>query len=135
MIKHKLAFIGSDRAARRAAKVLTRDKHIITAIYSESNNADRFALKYGAAVFESVDGLLKIGDFDCIYISSPQSLKDNQLLAVLQTGKSVLCESAVFTKTAKHNNTDYLKHENFRLVKSNCPSEFTKVVKKLKPDI
>lgn len=135
MYKYKWAFIGCKSTAKRAARSITRSEHIITAVYSNDiSKSDKFALKYGAAVFESVDGLLKFGDFDCIYISSPRSLSNSQLLTVLQSGKPVLCEAVGLTVTAGSGNI-IPKYKNLHLIKTDYLAEFTNAAAEAKADI
>lgn len=136
MQNFRWAFIGSGNIAKRAARNIIKGDHIITAVYSNSiKSADKFASKHNAAVFDSIDGLLKIGKFDGIYISAPQDMRYNYLLAAIQAGKPVLCETPACNKFAELDYLLNIAHEKkayFRLIKKDYLTEFTQAAKEIK---
>ncbi len=96
MGKFRWAYIGSGNIAKSTARSITKGNHVITAVYSRNYaKAKDFASKYGAAVFESFDGLIENGEFDAVYIATPHTSHLEYSVKAMQAGKPVLCEKPV----------------------------------------
>jgi scyllo-inositol 2-dehydrogenase (NADP+) len=68
----------------------------ISAVYSRTEEkGNKFALDNNIpAVYTSLDEFAK-GDFNCVYIASPNSLHFEQSLKMLENGKNVICEKPI----------------------------------------
>ena len=68
----------------------------ISAVYSRTEEkGNKFALDNNiSTVYTSLDEFAK-GDFNCVYIASPNSLHFEQSLKMLENGKNVICEKPI----------------------------------------
>lgn len=82
-------------------QVVKTDGIRLTAVYSRSEaKAAALAEKYGAGeVYTDLETFFREGDFNCVYIASPNSLHYPQTKQALLAGKHVWCEKP-FTATA-----------------------------------
>ena len=66
----------------------------LTAVYSRTEEKGRkLSDKYGVySVYTDLDAFFREGDFDCVYIASPNSLHYPQTKQALLAGKHVWCE-------------------------------------------
>ena len=74
----------------------------LTAVYSRSEGKSRaLAEKYGAGeVYTDLETFFREGDFNCVYIASPNSLHYPQTKQALLAGKHVWCEKPFCTSSA-----------------------------------
>ena len=92
----KWAYLGSGHIAFKTALNVTKGAHKITAVYSRNaESAQSFAAEFGAVAFETLDDLLKNGDFDAVYIATPHTSHVDYAVQAMQAGKPVLCEKPV----------------------------------------
>ena len=82
-------------------QVVKTDGIRLTTVYSRSEaKATALAEKYGAGeVYTDLETFFRNGDFNCVYIASPNSLHYPQTKQALLAGKHVWCEKP-FTATA-----------------------------------
>ena len=75
----------------------------LTAVYSRSEGkAAALAEKYGAGeVYTDLEAFFRNGDFNCVYLASPNSLHYPQARQALLAGKHVWCEKPFCTTAAQ----------------------------------
>ena len=75
----------------------------LTAVYSRSEGkAAALAEKYGAwEVYTDLEAFFRNGDFNCVYLASPNSLHYPQARQALLAGKHVWCEKPFCTTAAQ----------------------------------
>ncbi|PYI51023.1 Gfo/Idh/MocA family protein [Paenibacillus flagellatus] len=75
----------------------TVDGFALTAVYSRTEERAReFAAKHGAAhAYTDIEAFAGSGEFDAVYMASPNSFHARQAIACLQRGKHVLCEKPI----------------------------------------
>ena len=83
-------------------QVVKTDGIRLTAVYSRSEGKGRaLAKKYGAGeVYTDMETFFREGDFNCVYIASPNSLHYPQAKQALLAGKHVWCEKPFCTSLA-----------------------------------
>jgi predicted dehydrogenase len=90
------AVIGSGGIARRRTipeGIAKARGCALAAVYDVNQQANReVAAQFGAAAEESEQSLLARKDVDAVYIATPASAHDRQVLAAARAGKHVLCE-------------------------------------------
>ena len=89
----KFAIIGCGRIAQRHAEHISRVGVLVAVCDVVKERADELGKKYFAAVFESVEDLLKSSvAIDVVAVCSPNGLHAQHSIAALQAGFHVLCE-------------------------------------------
>lgn len=95
MEKIRLGTIGSGVIVESVLdRVVKTEGVCLTAVYSRSREkGETLAEKYGAReVYTDLDAFFREGDFNCVYIASPNSLHYPQTKQALLAGKHVWCE-------------------------------------------
>ncbi|MEM0157789.1 MAG: Gfo/Idh/MocA family oxidoreductase [Thermoplasmataceae archaeon] len=90
----KFGIIGlGNHAINRVMPAIKSSGHSVTAIYSRSlKKAEKEGASYGAKAFSDLDALFTDGDFDAVYIASPNFLHYEQARLSMENGKDVLLE-------------------------------------------
>jgi predicted dehydrogenase len=81
-----------------------------------SESAHKFATRRGAAVHESLDGLLADKAVEAVYIATPNSLHHEQTEAALKAGKHVLVEKPMALRSIDAQQTVALAAQLERIV-------------------
>ena len=95
MEKIRLGTIGSGVIVESVLDQVVKTEGVcLTAVYSRSREkGETLAEKYGAReVYTDLDAFFREGDFNCVYIASPNSLHYPQTKQALLAGKHVWCE-------------------------------------------
>ena len=95
MEKIRLGTIGSGVIVVSVLDQVVKTEGVcLTAVYSRSREkGETLAEKYGAReVYTDLDAFFREGDFNCVYIASPNSLHYPQTKQALLAGKHVWCE-------------------------------------------
>ncbi len=94
MMTTKFGIIGlGNHAINRVMPAIKSSGHLITAIYSRSlKKAEKEGASYGAKAFSDLEALFTDGDFDVVYIASPNFLHYEQARLAMENGKDVLLE-------------------------------------------
>ena len=95
MEKIRLGTIGSGVIVESVLDQVVKTEGVcLTAVYSRSREkGESLAEKYGAReVYTDLDAFFREGDFNCVYIASPNSLHYPQTKQALLAGKHVWCE-------------------------------------------
>lgn len=91
-MKFGVAGLGN-HAINRVMPVMSDSGNRITAIYSRNiDKARKEGQKYSAQPFDSFESFLENGEFDAVYIASPNFLHYEQTKAALLSGRHVLLE-------------------------------------------
>lgn len=95
----KLGIIGTNIITDQmldAAK--TTGKYELTAVYSRTEeHAEKFGKPYGATqFFDSLEDFFDEGDFDVVYVASPNSLHYEQVRLAIENDKFVIVEKPAF---------------------------------------
>lgn len=90
----KFAIIGlGNHAINRVMPAIASSGNRITAVYSRNHDkAARESGKYSAEPFTDLEKLFRDGDFESVYIASPNFLHYQQAMMCLKRGKNVLLE-------------------------------------------
>jgi len=90
----KFAIIGlGNHAINRVMPAIASSGNTIGAIYSRNHEkASKESEKYGAEPFTNLESLFRKGDFESVYISSPNFLHFEHAKMSLEKGKNVLLE-------------------------------------------
>lgn len=98
-MKFGIAGLGNHAINRVMPEIVASGNHI-TSIYSRSiDKARKEGMKYGAKAFDDLDTMLSTGDFEVIYIASPNFIHYPQAKASLNKGKHVLLEKQMTLKS------------------------------------
>lgn len=102
MKKFRWGVIGAGMIAKAVCKEIVKSgRHEIAAVYSRTyENARKFAKKYGAKCYRSLEEMLADKDVDAVYIATPHSAHYSNLIACINAGKPALAEKA-FTVNAE----------------------------------
>ena len=75
------------------------DSFRLEAVYSRDRHAGEiFAREYGCEkVYTSISDIAEDKKINCVYIASPNALHHDQTIALLESGKNVLCEKPLAT--------------------------------------
>ena len=94
MITMKFGIIGlGNHAINRVMPAIKSSGNSITAIYSRTlKKAEKEGAEYGAYAFSDLDEFFSRGDFDAVYIASPNFLHYEQARLSMESGKDVLLE-------------------------------------------
>ena len=97
----KFAIIGlGNHAINRVMPAISATGNSISAIYSRNlEKADQQSKIYGSSSFNDLGKLFKEGDFESVYISSPNFLHYRQAMDALHNGKHVLLEKQMTLST------------------------------------
>ncbi len=102
----KFAIIGlGNHAINRVMPAIALSGNRISAIYSRNQEkASKEAEKYGAEPFTNLEKLFRDGDFESVYIASPNFLHFEQAKMSMEKGKNVLLEKqmTLSSEDAKH---------------------------------
>lgn len=95
----KFGIIGAgNHAQKRVMPAIVRTGHEVSAIYSRDiEKAKKIGLKYLSKPYNDM-GTFLTGDFDAVYISSPNFLHYEHAMASLKRGKHVLLEKQMTLK-------------------------------------
>ena len=97
-MKFGVAGLGN-HAINRVMPAIAASGNQITCIYSRSiDKARKEGIKYNSQAFDNLDTMLEKGDFEAIYIASPNFLHYPQAKAALNSGKHVLLEKQMTLK-------------------------------------
>lgn len=98
-MKFGIAGLGN-HAINRVMPVFREAGHDISAVYSRSiDKARKEAMKYNAKPFDNLNTFMENGDFEAVYIASPNFLHYEQTRLALEHGKHVLLEKQMTIKT------------------------------------
>lgn len=94
MMTMKFGIIGlGNHAINRVMPAIKSSGNSITTVYSRSmKKAEREGSAYGAHAFSDLDAFFSHGDFDAVYIASPNFLHYEQARLSMENGKDVLLE-------------------------------------------
>ena len=123
----RLGTIGSGVIVESILDQVIRTEGIrLTAVYSRSREKGMaLARKYGAeAVYTDLDAFFREGDFNCVYIASPNSLHYPQAKQALLAGKHVWCEKPFCTNAAQARELFALAEERGRMLAEAVPTAF-----------
>lgn len=97
----KFGIIGAgNHAQKRVMPALVKAGHEVSAIYSRDiDKAKKIGLKYLSKPYNDMETFLT-GDFDAVYISSPNHLHFDHAIASMKRGKDVLLEKQMTLKTS-----------------------------------
>lgn len=97
----KFGIVGlGNHAINRVMPALAASGNQISSIYSRNiDKARKEALKYNSRPYDSYESMLEIGDFDSVYIASPNFLHYSQTKEALLKGKHVLLEKQMTLKS------------------------------------
>lgn len=92
--KFRWAFVGCGGIANSVAKVIVKsNRHEIVSCYNRTfSKAEEFGKKYGAKVFDSVEGAVNCEGVDGVYIAVTVDKHAQFSKIALNSGKAVLCE-------------------------------------------
>lgn len=91
-MKFAIAGLGN-HAINRVMPAIYATGNQITSIYSRNiDKARKEGMKYNAAPYDNLDLMLESGDFEAVYIASPNFLHYSQAKSALLSGKHVLLE-------------------------------------------
>ncbi len=101
MKKFRWGVIGAGMIAKVACREIVKSgRHEIAAVYSRTyGSALRFAKKYGAKCYRTLEEMLADENVDAVYIATPHSAHYSNLIACVNAGKPALAEKA-FTVNA-----------------------------------
>ena len=89
-----------NHAINRVMPVFREAGHSISAVYSRNiDKARKEGMKYNARPFDDLDSFFENGEFEAVYIASPNFLHYGQTKMALQKGKHVLLEKQMTLKT------------------------------------
>lgn len=98
-MKFGVAGLGN-HAINRVMPVFREAGQEINAVYSRSiDKARKEGMKYNAKPFDNLDSFFESGDFEAVYIASPNFLHYGQAKLALEHGKHVLLEKQMTLKT------------------------------------
>lgn len=98
-MKFGIAGLGN-HAINRVNPAIKASGNQITSIYSRNiDKARKEGMKYNSKPFDNYEAMLESGDFDSIYIASPNFLHYPQTKAALLKGKHVLLEKQMTLKS------------------------------------
>lgn len=98
-MKFGIAGLGN-HAINRVMPAIAATGNQITSIYSRSiDKARKEGMKYNSKSFDNLDTMFENGDFDAIYIASPNFLHYPQTKKALNHGKHVLLEKQMTLKS------------------------------------
>ena len=98
-MKFGIAGLGN-HAINRVMPVFREAGQEISALYSRSiDKARKEGMKYNAKPFDNLDSFFQSGDFEAVYIASPNFLHYGQAKLALEQGKHVLLEKQMTLKT------------------------------------
>lgn len=113
MDNFKWAFIGYGGIAHTVAKQLKNTKNKIVAVYGRNyEKTNVFAEKFEAKAYESLDEMFTSGDFDCVYIATPNDSHVFYTEQCILHGKPVLCEKPFSLNRAECKRVLDLAEEN-----------------------
>lgn len=97
----KFGVVGlGNHAINRVMPVIADSGNQITAIYSRNiDKARKEGLKYQSRGFDNLESFLENGDFEAVYIASPNFLHYSQAKAALLSGRHVLLEKQMTLNT------------------------------------
>ena len=100
----------------------TTGKYQLTAVYSRTlDRAKEFGLPYGATEFyDDLEKFFEDGDFDVVYIASPNSLHYQQARLAIENDKFVIVEKPAFVNPSEFSGIQSLlaAHPKARLVEA-----------------
>lgn len=98
----KFGIIGAgNHAQKRVMPAIVKAGHEVSAIYSRDvEKAKKIGLKYLSKPYDDIETFLT-GDFEAVYIASPNHLHYGHALSSLKRGKDVLLEKQMTLKTAE----------------------------------
>ena len=98
----------------------------LAAVYSRSEEkAAALAQRYGAGeVYTDLDAFFREGDFNCVYIASPNSLHYPQAKQALLAGKHVWCEKPFCTTAAQARELFSLAEERGLMLAEAVPTAY-----------
>ena len=98
----------------------------LTAVYSRTEEKGRkLAEKYGVnAVYTDLETFFREGDFNCVYIASPNSLHYPQTKQALLAGKHVWCEKPFCTRARQAEELFALAQERNLMLAEAVPTAF-----------
>ena len=90
----KFGVVGlGNHAINRVMPVIADSGNEISAVYSRNiDKARKEGMKYHAKPFDNLESFLENGEFEAVYIASPNFLHYSQARAALQSGRHVLLE-------------------------------------------
>ena len=89
-----------NHAMNRVMPVFREAGHSISAVYSRNiDKARKEGIKYNARPFDDLQAFFENGEFEAVYIASPNFLHYDQAKLALQKGKHVLLEKQMTLKT------------------------------------
>ena len=95
-------------------------KYELTAVYSRTlEHAEKFGKPYGATEFyDDIDKFFEEGDFDVVYIASPNSLHYQQARKAIENDKFIIVEKPAFVNPSEYSAIESLlaAHPKARLV-------------------
>ena len=119
----KLGVIGTNIITDQmldAAK--TTGKYELTAVYSRTlEHAEKFGKPYGATEFyDDIDKFFEEGDFDVVYIASPNSLHYQQARKAIENDKFIIVEKPAFVNPSEYSAIESLlaAHPKARLIEA-----------------
>lgn len=96
MEEFRWAYIGNGNIANSTASDITKGNHRIVSVFSRNTEkANAFAKKYGAAAFNDFDSCVNRDDVDGVYIATPHTSHIDYAIRALKLKKPVLCEKPV----------------------------------------
>ncbi len=115
-MKFGVAGLGN-HAINRVMPAIAAAGNQITSIYSRNiDKARKEGVKYNSRAFDNLDTMLETGDFEAIYIASPNFLHYSQTKAALSSGKHVLLEKQMALKSSEAKElVDLAKEKNLKL--------------------
>ena len=123
----RLGTIGSGMIVESVLDQVVKTEGIcLTAVYSRSEGkAAALAEKYGAGeVYTDLEAFFREGDFNCVYIASPNSLHYPQTKQALLAGKHVWCEKPFCATAAQARELFALAEERDLMLAEAVPTAY-----------
>ncbi|GEK28262.1 Gfo/Idh/MocA family protein [Furfurilactobacillus siliginis] len=100
----KLGIIGTNWITQQFVEAAAASqKYELTSVYSRHEDTGKtFAEKNGGQVYTSLETFFKAGDFDVVYIASPNSLHAAQTIQALDAGKEVIVEKPLVSNPTEY---------------------------------
>lgn len=110
-----VGMIGTNNVSQQFADAVKESPYFhLTSIYDDSlNEATKFAQLNGSvAYFDDIDEFFNVGDFDTVYVASPNSVHFNQVSKAITHGKNVIGEKTAFANSTEMDKILDLLEEN-----------------------
>lgn len=113
----KLGVIGTHTITNQMLTAIAgQDTYHLTSVYSRNRDrAEKFGQPWGATEFyDDLDAFFSQGDFDVVYIASPNSLHFQQASLAIENDKLVIVEKPAFVNPTEFDQIESLLHAHPR---------------------